>query len=171
MPGDWEPETGNFLGDLTSELSCSKLKCQEECTGDHYIVKFVCGGPKNYGYVTEQGKSFVKIRGFTLSTATAEQKLTVEAMERQVVRFVEQTAKNTVFQRVEKTSPRRDEETAEEYENRTNMIIVSSGSFKRDKTKMTVANTKLTKRYSCNYTKRAVKGLSFLTVPWGWKDI
>ncbi|XP_074658630.1 uncharacterized protein LOC141911539 [Tubulanus polymorphus] len=38
-PGEWEPETGNFLGDMTDELG-------RNC----YITEFVSGGPKNYSF-------------------------------------------------------------------------------------------------------------------------
>jgi hypothetical protein len=52
--------TGNFLGDMTDELS----------PGDA-IVDYVSGGPKNYGYRTASGKIVVKIRGFTLNSTNA----------------------------------------------------------------------------------------------------
>ena len=52
-PGKPDPPLGNFLGDLTDELD-----------GDH-ITTFVSGGPKNYAYVTNKGKSQTKIRGIT----------------------------------------------------------------------------------------------------------
>jgi hypothetical protein len=51
---------GKFLGDMTSELD----------EGD-YIKEFVSGGPKNYGYVTKNGKTEVKIKGFTLNSTNA----------------------------------------------------------------------------------------------------
>ena len=53
-------ETGlpiwNYLGDFTSELD----------HGDH-ITEFVPAGPKNYAYVTQQGKQCCKVTGFTLN--------------------------------------------------------------------------------------------------------
>ena len=57
-PGKPEPPLGNYLGDLTDELD-----------GD-YITTFISGGPKNYAYVTNKGKSLTKIRGITLDYAT-----------------------------------------------------------------------------------------------------
>ena len=48
--------TGNFLGDMTDELTA----------GDS-IIDFVSGGPKNYGYRTAKGKVVVKVKGFTLN--------------------------------------------------------------------------------------------------------
>ncbi|KAJ8962391.1 hypothetical protein NQ318_018375, partial [Aromia moschata] len=40
--GEYEPETGNFIGDLTDELEIYGKGC--------YITEFVSGGPKNYAY-------------------------------------------------------------------------------------------------------------------------
>ena len=56
-PGKPDPLLGNYLGDLTDELN-----------GD-YITAFISGGPKNYAYVTNKGKSETKIRGITLDYA------------------------------------------------------------------------------------------------------
>jgi hypothetical protein len=52
---------GSFLGEMTSELD-----------DDDYIIEFVSGGPKNYGYVTKKGKTVVKVKGFTLNCTNAE---------------------------------------------------------------------------------------------------
>ena len=48
--------TGEFLGQLKNELSANE-----------YIVQFVSGGPKNYVYITNNGKVIVKIKGFSAS--------------------------------------------------------------------------------------------------------
>ena len=53
--GQTKIETGDFLGEMTDELD-----------GD-LIVEFVSGGPKNYAYQTEKGKTECKVRGFTLN--------------------------------------------------------------------------------------------------------
>ncbi len=52
--------TGNFLGEMTDELDA-----------DDYIIDFVSGGPKNYGYVTAKGKVVVKVKGFTLNSVVS----------------------------------------------------------------------------------------------------
>jgi hypothetical protein len=54
-------ETGDNLGDMTSELKPSE-----------YIEEFVSGGPKNYAYkvvdtVTGERKQVCKVRGITLN--------------------------------------------------------------------------------------------------------
>ena len=55
--GQTNPALGNYLGDFTSELE-----------KDDYIVEFVSGGPKNYGYTTKKGKVECKVRGFRLNS-------------------------------------------------------------------------------------------------------
>ena len=67
-PGKPDPPLGNYLGDLTDELDA----------GD-YITTFVSGGPKNYAYITNNGKSQTKIRGITLDYA-ANKKLNPNVM-------------------------------------------------------------------------------------------
>ena len=57
--GEYEPPTGEFLGDL---------KCE---TDGEPITAFVSGGPKNYAYRLESGETVRKIRGFTLGSGNA----------------------------------------------------------------------------------------------------
>ena len=67
-PSKPDPPLGNYLGDLTDELD----------PGD-YITTFVSGGPKNYAYITNNGKPQIKIRGITLDYA-ANKKLNLNVM-------------------------------------------------------------------------------------------
>ena len=53
QPGQTEPRLGNYTGDLT-----------DESRGEHITV-FPSGGPKNYCYKTNTGKTEVKLRGIT----------------------------------------------------------------------------------------------------------
>ncbi len=55
--GEWLPELGDYLGQLTDEVD----------PGD-YIVAFVTGGPKQYAFRTAKGKEVCKLRGFTLNS-------------------------------------------------------------------------------------------------------
>ena len=57
-------ENGDFLGDLTNELS----------PGDT-IQDFTSGGPKNYGYRTREGKVECKVRGFSLGSIRGHEQL------------------------------------------------------------------------------------------------
>ena len=70
--GEWEPPTGEFLGDL---------KCE---TDGEPITAFVSGGPKNYAYRLASGQTTCKIRGFTLGSGNA-QLLNFETMEQMVL--------------------------------------------------------------------------------------
>jgi hypothetical protein len=54
--GEWQPPTGDYLGELTDELD----------EGD-WITEFVCNGPKNYAYQTQGGKRVCKVKGFSLN--------------------------------------------------------------------------------------------------------
>ena len=55
-PGQYMPETGNFLGELTDELPRGR-----------YIKKFYSGGPKNYSYVLDNGDSKCVIKGVSMN--------------------------------------------------------------------------------------------------------
>ena len=59
-PGGPKPATGDFLGDLTNEITPKHGQ-------GAYITQFLCGGPKNYAYKVNNGKTHCKIRGFTLN--------------------------------------------------------------------------------------------------------
>ena len=59
--GDWEPEIGDFLGELTNEID-----------SNNHIVAFVSGGPKNYAYKLAKPDrdgylTHCKVRGITLN--------------------------------------------------------------------------------------------------------
>ncbi|XP_072051856.1 uncharacterized protein [Amphiura filiformis] len=62
-PGDWEPPTGDYLGQLTDEVAPHD--------GNH-ISTFVTGGCKNYSYTTDTGKTVMKVRGITLNARNSE---------------------------------------------------------------------------------------------------
>ena len=55
--GQPNPVLGDYLGEFTSELD-----------PDDFIVEFVSGGPKNYGYQTHNGHVECKVRGFRLNS-------------------------------------------------------------------------------------------------------
>ena len=57
-PGEWDPPTGDYLGQLTDEIAPHD--------GNH-ITAFVSGGCKNYSYCTDTGKTTLKVRGITLN--------------------------------------------------------------------------------------------------------
>ena len=56
-PGLPDPFLGDFLGHFINEMD-----------GGNYIVEFVSGGPKNYGYKTRDGKVKCKVQGLCLNS-------------------------------------------------------------------------------------------------------
>ena len=71
-PGQWKPDCGAFLGELTNELN----------EGD-WMTDFVSSGPKNYAFRTHQGKEVCKIQGFTLNMRNS-QVLNFESMRNMI---------------------------------------------------------------------------------------
>ena len=63
--GQTNPALGNYLGDFTNEIKPVKI---DGIVHEDYIVEFVSGGPKNYGYTTKNGKVECKVRGFRLNS-------------------------------------------------------------------------------------------------------
>ena len=55
-PGQVEPPTGDYLGDLTNELPPGR-----------YIETFIGGGARNYSYRLDNGDEICHVRGFTLN--------------------------------------------------------------------------------------------------------
>ena len=65
--GEYIPPLGEYLGDLTDELSCKELACSNKQCSGHFIEEFVSCGPKNYSYRLNSGEWCCKVRGFSLN--------------------------------------------------------------------------------------------------------
>ena len=63
----YQPTTGDYLGQLTNELYDKKAKQYRD------IVEFASAGPKNYGYVLDNGKKECKVKGFNLNAEGSRQ--------------------------------------------------------------------------------------------------
>ena len=63
---EYVPELGDYLGQLTNELSCKELGCVG-CVDGHWITEFVSCGPKNYSFRLNSGEIICKVRGFSLN--------------------------------------------------------------------------------------------------------
>ena len=72
-PNMYEPELADFLGKFTNEIK-----------GGNFIKEFVSAGPKNYGYLLNNGSSVCKIKGFSVNFI-ASQKLNFESMKELVI--------------------------------------------------------------------------------------
>ena len=129
-PGKPDPPLGNYLGDLTDELD----------PGD-YITTFVSGGPKNYAYVTNNGKSQTKIRGITLNHATAKK------INPSVIRGLVHLHVNC----------------------HTHAKVTVDIPFKitRDKEEKNIVTKKMKKDYRIVYNKRVIKE-NYETLPYGY---
>jgi hypothetical protein len=113
--GDYEPLLADFLGEFTNEV-----KVQD----GSYIKEFVSAGPKNYAYMLDTGKTFCKIKGFTVNFITGT-KLNFESM------------KDLVLSR-----------------DKNKKISVEQNKFIRDKSKWIVITEIINKLYRQVYDKR-----------------
>ena len=130
QPGKPEPTLGNYLGELTDELDA----------GD-YITTFVSGGPKNYAYVTNNGKTETKIRGITLNYA-ATRKLTLGVMRGLVHLHVNCNIKAKV-------------------------PVENPFKITRDKKEKDIVTKKMKKDYRVVYNKRVITE-NYGTLPYGY---
>jgi hypothetical protein len=73
--GEYEPETGDYLGQFTNEIDPSEGK---------EIVEFCSAGPKNYSYKLDTGITHTKVKGFSLNYV-ASKKIDFEKIKEIVV--------------------------------------------------------------------------------------
>jgi hypothetical protein len=128
-PGGYMPKYGNFLGDLTDELPA----------GTH-IIQFICCGPKNYGYMLNDGRCYVKVKGFTLNHANS-QKLHFNTLCDELFLW----HCHGISQGIQLQNP---------------------SEITRDKYKSVIYNKPLSKAYQVVYTKRIVMP-DMSTIPFG----
>ena len=129
-PGKPDPPLGDYLGDLTDELD----------VGD-YITTFISGGPKNYAYHTNNGKSETKIRGITLNY-DATKKINMDVM------------RHLVDSRVNG-------------HNEEKVTVVNPHKITRDKKEKNIVTKKMKKDYRIVYNKRVITE-NYGTVPYGY---
>ena len=129
-PGKPDPPLGDYLGDLTDELD----------VGD-YITTFISGGPKNYAYLTNNGKSETKIRGITLNY-DATKKINMDVM------------RHLVDSRVNG-------------HNEEKVTVENPYKIIRDKKEMNIVTKKMKKDYRIVYNKRVITE-NYGTLPYGY---
>jgi len=171
VPGMWEPQVGEFLGELTDELTCKKISCQKihdqenfaVSAPNHFISEFVAGGPKNYAYKLNSGEVVCKIRGFTLDVETAK-----------ILNFF--SLKEQLFQWFHHSKERREakescDEIAHSRESclpvKSDILVVRTQIF-RDRKLYRVFNRKTKKRYGIVLDKNKVNLEDFSSVPFGY---
>ena len=129
-PGKPDPPLGDYLGDLTDELD----------VGD-YITTFISGGPKNYAYLTNNGKSETKIRGITLNY-DATKKINMDVM------------RHLVDSRVNGY-------------NEEKVTVENPHKITRDKKEKNIVTKKMKKDYRIVYNKRVITE-NYGTLPYGY---
>ena len=132
--GQPNPELGRYLGDFTSELS-----------KDEYIEEFVSGGPKNYGYTTNQGHVECKVRGFRLNSEGKTQ-LNYDVMRQNVKDEIERPL----------PKPRQNQ-------------VINSHQIVRDPTNYQLYTRPSSKFYQLVCNKRVIDPRTFKTYPYGYQ--
>ena len=134
LPDQPDPPLGDYLGDFKDELS----------TGD-YIVEFASGGPKNYGYLTNEGKQECKVRGISLNSEGSKQ-LNYHVLRQNVLDDIQQPLESGSRQTDVK---------------KTYHIVRNAKQYALD----TVSQVK---KYQLVYNKRVIDPDTFKTYPYGY---
>ena len=135
----YTPPLGNYLGELTNELSCKDVGCKTlECEG-HWITEFIGCGPKNYSYKLNTGQVICKVRGFTLNHEGS-QILNFESMKQSLEKFMK---------------------------NEEEELVIVKTQICRNKQDPCVYNKVVSKRYSTVFDKRKILP-NFTSVPYGY---
>ena len=128
------PVLGDYLGEFTTELD-----------GDDYIVEFVSGGPKNYGYQTKKGHVECKVRGFHLNSEGKSQ-LNYSVMRQNVLDEIQKPLQK----------PRQTQ-------------VVKTYQIVRDPKTYELYTFPDSKFYQLVYDKRVVDPVTFQTFPYGYQ--
>jgi hypothetical protein len=140
QPHEYSLPTGEYLGQLSDELTCDKLNCNKSCAGGHYMVEFVSCGPKNYAYRLNSGQIICKVRGFCLNFQ-ASKTINFDSMKQVLIAW-----KN-------KISPPE--------------LMTVKGMILRNKYEGIIYTKYISKHYGLVYNKRVVQH-DFDTVPYGF---
>ena len=133
-PDQLSPVLGDYLGEFTTELD-----------DDDYIVEFVSGGPKNYGYQTKNGHFECKVRGFHLNSEGKSQ-LNYNVMRQNVLDEIQKPLQK----------PRQTQ-------------VVKTYQIVRDPKTYELYTFPDSKFYQLVYDKRVVDPISFQSYPYGYQ--
>ena len=126
---------GDYLGDFKDELN----------NGD-YIVEFVSGGPKNYGYVTAKGKEGCKVRALSLNSEGTRQ-INYQLLRQNVLDDIQ--------------NPLEEGAAPDQRHLKTHHIA-------RDAKQYAIETIGQVKKYQLVYNKRVVDPTTFQTFPFGY---
>ena len=133
------PELGDYLGQLTNELSCKEIGCRG-CDEGHWKTEFVSCGPKNNSFKLNSGQIMCKVRGFSLNYRNS-----------QIVNF--QSMKDTLF--------------AWKKGENVDQVTVTTEICRHKCENPMVYTRQVAKKYNVVYNKRRVLD-NFTTVPYGY---
>ena len=133
-PGQPDIPLGDYLGEMTNELE----------DGD-FIVDFSSAGPKNYGYVTKQGKVCCKVRGFSLNNTRGSQQLNYDVMRANLLEELQHPAQE-----------------------RREIPVVNPHFFTRHPCTKEITVKPRTKQYGVVFDKRVVDPMTFKSYPYGY---
>ena len=138
--GEYVPPLGEYLGQLTNELTSKEFGCKHKICIGHWIEEFVSCGPKKYTFRLNTGQIVCKFRGFSLNHRSS-----------LIVNF--KSMKKALFAWIKKES--------------TELVTVKT-EIVRDKYQTKVMNRVISKKYNVVYDKRRVFP-DFTKVPFGYK--
>ena len=141
-PGDPQPALGDFLGDLTNEIT-------PKHGPETYITQFVCGGPKNYAYKVSDGKTHCKIRGFTLNYKNS-LVLNFDSLKEIICKYGSKPVR------------------ARASKNENKLKVVNECKIARERWTRRIVNKRDEKEYQVVLDKRIVLGKGEDTIPYGF---
>ena len=118
---------------------------EDEQRPDDYITEFVSGGPKNYGYVSDQGQVCCKVRGFSLKSVRGSSQLNYNVLKQNLLE--------------ELTDPRK---------KRRDVNVMNPHFFMRDSATKRLKVIPRTKQYGLVFDKRVVDFETFTSYPYGF---
>ena len=145
-PTHYRPTTGDYLGELTDELWDKKKK--EFRT----IREFSSAGPKNYGYIQDDGKQECKVKGFSLNTEGSKQ-LNYTILRNNVINEIQ------------------DPQIIQGQVVRRKYPIKRSHKIVRDVQRLELKTVSETKNYQLVFDKRVVQPDTFMTYPYGYGQL
>ena len=149
VPGQYMPNLGNYIGDLTNELST-------ESEPNAYITKFVSCGAKNYGYEvfypgSNVRKYFCKVKGLCLNFNTVN-----------IVNF--DSMKSLIDETVQSIIDNKETKISEIHKTAINVPqkLIRVSPF------LELTTKHIMKKYQFVYDKRRIIPQDYSTVPFGY---
>ena len=144
-PGEWQPPLGNILGDWDNQLESS----------ESHIVEFVSLGPKVYSYITDTGRTEMKVKGLTQNNYTEN---ILELDKR--TNTLQHNEKALNFEQLKKLLNGTDSE----------LNVIYPHYLKKNGKTQVINTVQLEKTLKVAYDKRILRS-DFTTIPYGTKTL